>query len=120
MPSSIPDDTALCLYRIAQEALRNVIKHSGARHARVELSGSEDGVPCGSPMTGPGSTPASADGKGGLGLVSMRERLRLVGGEIVIDSRPSGGTRIDVRVPLVRPAGPGGRKMLRTGRASAV
>ena len=100
MPSSLPDDTALCLYRIAQEALRNVIKHSGARHARVDLGGDAGGVSLRIADDGAGFDPATGDGKGGLGLVSMRERLRLVGGAIAIDSRPSTGTRIDVHAPL--------------------
>jgi signal transduction histidine kinase len=98
--SSIPAEAALCLYRIAQEALRNVIKHSGARHARVELSGSPDGVSLRISDVGSGFDSAPAAGKGGLGLVSMRERLHLVGGEITVDSRPSGGARIEVRIPL--------------------
>jgi PAS domain S-box-containing protein len=105
MPPSIPNDTALCLYRIAQEALRNVTKHSGARHARVELRGSEDGVSLSVVDDGIGFDLQSRDGNEGLGLVSMRERLHLVGGAIVIDSRPSEGTRIDVRVPLSAPGG---------------
>jgi PAS domain S-box-containing protein len=100
MPPSIPDDTALCLYRIAQEALRNVVKHSGARHARVELRGSEDGVSLRVVDDGIGFDRSTRDGNEGLGFISMRERLHLVGGAIVIDSRPSEGTRIDVRVPL--------------------
>jgi PAS domain S-box-containing protein len=106
MPPSIPDDTVLCLYRIAQEALGNIIKHSGARHAHVELSGGADGVSLRITDDGAGFDLGSVDGNGGLGLVSMRERLRLVGGAIVIDSRPSAGTRIDVHVPLC-PAGQG-------------
>jgi PAS domain S-box-containing protein len=106
MPPSIPGDTVLCLYRIAQEGLGNVIKHSGARHVRVELSGGADEVTLRITDDGVGFDPGSVDGNGGLGLVSMRERLRLVGGTIVIDSRPSAGTRIDVHVP-VSPAGPG-------------
>ena len=124
MPASIPGDTALCLYRIAQEALRNVIKHSGARHARVELRGSPDAVWLRITDDGSGFDPASAAGKAGLGLVSMRERLRLVGGEITVDSRPSGGARIEVRTPLVtRPRPVRGRRpreALRTGNPSAV
>jgi signal transduction histidine kinase len=100
MPPSIPDDAALCLYRITQEALRNVIKHSGARHARVELNGGEDGVWLRIVDDGVGFDLQARDGKEGLGLVSMRERLHLVGGAIFIVSRPSGGTRIDVHVPL--------------------
>lgn len=100
VPEAIPEDMALCLYRIAQEALGNVLKHSAARHARVELSGSANAIGLQIVDDGVGFDPTLADGKGGLGLVSMRERLRPVSGEIVIDSRPSGGTRIEVRIPL--------------------
>jgi PAS domain S-box-containing protein len=100
VPSPVPAGTALCLYRIAQEALRNVIKHSGARHARVELRGGPDAVCLSVVDDGCGFDPDSPAGKGGLGLVSMRERLRLVGGAIAIDSRPAGGVRIEVRAPL--------------------
>jgi PAS domain S-box-containing protein len=100
VPRAIPEDTALCLYRIVQEALRNTIKHSGAQHAGVELSGSADAISLRVADDGTGFDLGPVDGKGGLGLVSMRERLHLVHGTITIDSRPSGGTRIDVRVPL--------------------
>ena len=100
VPPTIPDDTALCLYRIAQEALRNVVKHSGARRARVELGGDEGGVSLRIADEGSGFDGGTPRGKGGLGLVSMRERLLLIGGSITIDSRPSVGTRIDVHVPL--------------------
>ncbi len=100
VPTSIPGDTALCLYRIAQEALRNVIKHSGARHAQVELRGGPDAVTLCVSDDGSGFDTASVADKGGLGLVSMRERLRLVGGEISLESRPSRGTRVEVRTPL--------------------
>ena len=100
MPGRISEDAALCLYRIAQEALRNIIKHSGARRAAVELSGGADAVELRIADDGAGFDPRLADGKGGLGLVSMRERLRLVGGAIAIDSHPGAGTRVEVRVPL--------------------
>jgi signal transduction histidine kinase len=99
-PAAIPEDTALCLYRIVQEALRNTIKHSGARHAGVELSGSADAIALRIVDDGTGFEPGSVESQGGLGLLSMRERLYLVGGAITIDSRPSNGTRIDVSVPL--------------------
>ena len=107
VPDTLPNDTALCLYRIVQEALGNVLKHSGARHARVELTRSEDAVSLRIADDGVGFDPKSVDANGGLGLVSMRERLRLVGGQITIDSQPSAGTRIDVGVPSVhhRPDG---------------
>jgi PAS domain S-box-containing protein len=100
VPDATPEDTSLCLYRIVQEALRNVIKHSGAGHVEVELSRSADALCLRIVDDGAGFDPALVRGEGGLGLVSMRERLRLVGGTIAIDSRPSEGTRIAVRVPL--------------------
>jgi len=103
LPDALPEDTALCLYRIAQEALANVVKHSGARHARVELTRRAGTVFLRIADDGVGFDPKIVDANGGLGLVSMRERLRLVGGQITIDSRPSGGTRIAVSVPLCNP-----------------
>lgn len=99
-PATIPQDITLCIFRIAQESLRNVIKHSGARNARVllrktsqvlHLSISDSG--CGFETESPASTR-------GLGFISMRERLRLVGGDISIRSQPSRGTKIDVMVHL--------------------
>jgi signal transduction histidine kinase len=100
VPEAVPEDVVLCLYRIVQEALQNVIKHSGAHHAGVELSGSAGAIWLRIVDDGRGFDPRSVAGKGGLGLVGMRERLHLVGGEITIDSRPAEGTRIEVRVPL--------------------
>jgi signal transduction histidine kinase len=106
-PGVIPPAAALCLYRIAQEALQNVVKHSSSRHASVELSGTVDSIRLRVTDDGVGFVPDAAGCNGGLGLVSMRERLHLVGGELAIDSRPSGGTRIDVRVPVSVPGRPG-------------
>jgi signal transduction histidine kinase len=100
VPNKIPEDTALCLYRIVQEALQNVLKHSGAHQASVELRQNADALWLRIADDGDGFDPINVPGGGGLGLVSMRERLYLVGGQIAIDSQPSGGTRIDVRVPL--------------------
>jgi signal transduction histidine kinase len=105
VPPATPHDTTLCLYRIAQEALGNVVRHSGARHAGVELSGSVTEVFLRIVDDGVGFDLGSADARGGLGLVSMRERLHLVGGAITIDSQPSAGTCIDVRVPLSATSG---------------
>jgi PAS domain S-box-containing protein len=96
----IPKDVALCLFRIVQEALRNVVKHSGTVEARVELSGTNRGIDLCISDRGAGFSPESALAKGGLGLISMRERLRLVGGQLGVESEPSRGTRIRVRVPL--------------------
>jgi signal transduction histidine kinase len=100
VPAALPEDASLCLYRVVQEALRNVIKHSGARHAEVELSGRLDAIGVRIVDDGAGFDPGSVPGKGRLGLVSMRERLRLVRGTITIGARPSGGTRIEASVPL--------------------
>jgi signal transduction histidine kinase len=97
VPEAIPDATALCLYRVVQEALRNVVKHGGTRHAAVELCGSAVAIRLRVADDGVGFDPSVIHD--GLGLVSMRERLHLVGGAIAIDSRPSVGTRIDIRIP---------------------
>jgi PAS domain S-box-containing protein len=99
-PGVILRDTALCLYRIVQEALQNVVKHSGSRHAAVELWGTAGAICLRVVDDGIGFDPSAVSCHSGLGLVGMRERLHLIGGEIAIDSRASGGTRIEVRVPV--------------------
>ncbi len=104
MPAAISPDTAVCLYRIAQEGLRNAIKHSGAQQAEVALRGTADAISLRIIDHGRGFDPRRTQGKRGLGLVSMRERVRHLGGEIAIDSQPSGGTRLHVRVPLTETA----------------
>ena len=77
-----------------------MIKHSGARRAKVELQASIEAICLRIADNGAGFDPRLAARTGGLGLVSMRERLQLVGGTLSIDSRPSGGTRINARIPL--------------------
>ena len=98
----MPEDTALCLYRIAQEALNNAVRHSGRTAARVELAreGSElrlviadDGV---------GFDPETMCANGSLGLVSMGERARFVNGRLSVESHAGKGTRVEVRVPIKR------------------
>ena len=97
---ALPKNVALCLYRVVQEALRNVIKHSGAESARVELSGTAEELSLQISDSGTGFDPGSARTRGGLGLLSMRERLRLVSGTISFERLEPNGTRIHVRVPL--------------------
>jgi len=97
----IPKDVTLCLYRITQEALQNVVKHSQSMEAEVELSGHSAEIELCISDLGRGFDVESAKRAAGLGLVSMRERLRLVGGHLSIESAPSQGTRIRVRVPHV-------------------
>jgi PAS domain S-box-containing protein len=99
--SQIPKDVAMCLFRIVQEALRNVVKHSGTAEAKVELSGDGDKIDLCISDRGVGFDPNSEVGQAGLGLVSVRERVRLVGGHLSVESQPSHGSRIRVRVPLL-------------------
>jgi signal transduction histidine kinase len=100
VPGHIPKDVALCLFRIVQEALRNVVKHANSLEAKVELSAHGDELNLCISDFGAGFNPESVEAKGGLGLVSMRERLGLIGGQLAIESQPLDGTRIRVRVPL--------------------
>ena len=100
VPRAVPEDAALCLYRIAQEALHNVVKHSRGTAAGVELA-----MDCGELRLaivddGVGFDPETMHANGSLGLVSMAERARFVHGRLSIESHPGKGTRIDVRVPI--------------------
>jgi PAS domain S-box-containing protein len=96
----LPMEVNLCLFRIAQEALTNVVKHSGAKDARVELHHHDDQIDLCIADPGEGFDPTSATGRSGLGLISIRERLRLIGGHLSIESDKSHGTRIRARIPL--------------------
>lgn len=100
----IPKDVALCLFRVGQEALGNVVKHSRAKRAQVELSAANSEILLRIVDVGTGFDPALGNGSSGIGLVSMRERLRLVGGALSIRSAPAQGTEILAQVPLSVPA----------------
>jgi signal transduction histidine kinase len=100
MPTGVPAETTLCLFRVVQEALQNVAKHSGALSCEVTLGGSSEGIHLSIKDPGIGFDTTRLKLKPGLGFVSMRERLRLVGGEVTVESKPSEGTRLDVRVPI--------------------
>jgi signal transduction histidine kinase len=100
VPPGIPKELALCLYRIAQEGLRNVAKHSGAKEARVSLTATDEGILLSIEDAGVGFSPAHVHGRGGLGLASMEERARLIGGDLSIHSQPGKGTLIEVWAPL--------------------
>ena len=99
VPADIPRDVALCLYRILQEALRNVLRHSGATTARVELTGTGEALQLVVSDSGRGFDPSAAKSASGLGLLGMRERASLLGGEVAVQSRPGGGTRVVVTIP---------------------
>ena len=98
----LPDDIALCMYRIAQEAMQNAIKHSGARNIRVQLKGEKDAIALNVTDDGAGFDVDAAAGKG-LGLVSMHERAESVGGTLRVVSRKGAGTRLQVTVPFRTP-----------------
>jgi two-component system CheB/CheR fusion protein len=100
VPEQIPEAVALCLYRIAQESLRNAVKHSRASIASVALSGKDAELILTISDPGQGFDQHEAKAKGGLGLVSMEERVRLVNGTLSIKTRPGNGTHVMVQVPL--------------------
>ena len=99
VPPSLPSEVALCLFRVAEESLTNIAKHSKARSAQVHVTGATDGIRLTVEDTGTGFDVKSPESKAGLGFVSMRERLRVLHGTIHVDSIPSRGTRIDAWVP---------------------
>jgi signal transduction histidine kinase len=96
---AVGKDATLCLYRVAQEALNNVARHARARTASVTLRQVEGGLLLAVRDDGVGFDPKDAATRGSLGLVSMRERLRLVDGTLDIDSAPGQGTAIVAWVP---------------------
>jgi signal transduction histidine kinase len=99
-PTLLPEDVSLCLYRVAQESLRNIAKHAKAENVRVVLSGRRNGITLRIEDTGDGFDLNEVKGKGGLGLISMEERVRLVRGKFTIKSEPGKGTIVEVFVPL--------------------
>jgi signal transduction histidine kinase len=85
---------------VAQESLRNIAKHAQASNVRVILSGRKNGIRLRIEDTGDGFDLKEVKGKGGLGLISMEERVRLVSGKFTIQSQPGKGTIVEVFVPL--------------------
>jgi PAS domain S-box-containing protein len=100
LPVPLSPDISLCFFRVLQEALHNSAKHSGIRHFEVELWGTPDEIYLTVRDSGVGFDIDAAKASRGLGLISMAERMRLVGGELSINSRPMRGTTIHARVPL--------------------
>jgi two-component system sensor histidine kinase UhpB len=97
--TGVAPDAALCLFRVAQEALRNVVKHAGVSKASVELQRSEGWLKLQVSDSGVGMESGAAAAKAGLGLLSIRERARLVGGKAEIRSVPGKGTCVSVEIP---------------------
>ena len=98
--SKISKDVTLCVFRIAQEALRNCVKHSGAGSACLTLEKTRRDILLEVSDFGQGFDTNLAAVRNGLGFTSMHERVRIVGGKISIQSEPGQGTRIEVSIPL--------------------
>ena len=99
VPADLSKDAALCLFRVAQEALGNVIRHAGARAASVSLQVRDDGLRLAIRDDGVGFDPSSPGPRKTLGLASMRERVRLLRGTLDVDAAPGRGTSITVWLP---------------------
>jgi PAS domain S-box-containing protein len=102
VPPVIDSGTSLSLFRIAQEGLHNVAKHARAQKAKVELFGTGDTVVLRVSDNGIGFDPDAPQHKTGLGMISMEERIRAVGGALSVCSKPSLGTEIEATVPISR------------------
>ena len=99
-----PRPVALCLYRIAQEALRNVARHAGASAIEVGLRFVDGGLELSVRDNGVGFDPARKQARPSLGHASMRQRTSLVGGELRLDSKPGHGTTVQAWAPLNKEA----------------
>ena len=104
IPRSLPPDISLCLYRIAQEALQNFVKHGGVPRAEVSLLRQSNALNLTVKDYGAGFDLHDAMRGPGLGLTTMKERLKVLGGQLSIDSQPGRGTTVHAIAPLRPPA----------------
>jgi PAS domain S-box-containing protein len=100
IPGPIPQDISLCIYRVIQEGLRNVAKHSKAEEAHISLAGEPAGLRLTVRDAGTGFDMNEVRHKAGLGFTGMRERVRLIHGSMSINSEPGKGTVVEVFVPF--------------------
>jgi two-component system sensor histidine kinase UhpB len=98
VPRTLPEGVAVCLYRVCQESLRNVSKHSKADEAKVLLEADENGLTLVVSDSGVGFDPETTTSR--MGLLGMRERARLAGGTFEVRSQPGAGTEIAAFVPI--------------------
>ena len=103
IPAKLENDIALTFLRVVQESLHNIAKHSGANNVQVEVAGVSGELTLIVRDNGAGFDLQESKAAAGLGLISMRERIHLIGGEFAIDSTPGAGTRIWARTPLLAP-----------------
>jgi signal transduction histidine kinase len=100
VPPGVAEDVALCLFRVVQEGLRNIKRHSGTHKGEVRVEGSGEKLHLSIIDRGWGFNMNECSPRAGIGIRSMQERLRSLGGQFEITSRPTEGTRIDAWVPL--------------------
>jgi len=100
IPHTLSKEVSLCLFRVLQEGLQNAVKHSGVRSFTVDLQGTEESIELTVTDFGNGFDEQEAFTRHGLGLISMRERLQMVHGELSVESKPGAGTTLRARVPL--------------------
>jgi signal transduction histidine kinase len=97
--ADVSDDVARCLYRVAQEGLRNIVKHAHATRAQLSLARRDGQVVMRIHDDGRGFEPGAAAERRGLGLVSMGERVRMLGGQLEVQASPNAGTILVVTLP---------------------
>lgn len=97
---SVGEPVATALYRVAQESLRNVLRHSRVRSADLRLRSDADGITLEVEDGGVGFDPSASSSKAGLGLTSLSERMKLVQGRVMVRSAPGGGTRVTAWAPV--------------------
>ncbi len=100
IPAKLDNDIALTFFRVVQESLHNIARHSGANDVHVDMTAASGELTLSVRDNGAGFDVRESKAAAGLGLVSMRERVHLIGGEFTIDSAPGAGTRISARTPL--------------------
>lgn len=101
IPEELSEEVSLCLFRVLQEAVHNAVKYSGVDKFEVSLAGVSNAIELRVHDSGAGFDVKVTNNGHGLGLTSMRERLKLVSGELRIESEPGHGTTVLARVPLV-------------------
>jgi PAS domain S-box-containing protein len=104
IPKTLPKEVSLCLFRVLQEALQNSAKHSGSSHVRVTMENTQKELRLTVEDSGKGFDPEMAMKGTGVGLTNMKERMKLVRGELSIESQPGKGTVIRATAPLDRAA----------------
>jgi PAS domain S-box-containing protein len=100
VPNWVNSETMLCLFRIVQESLRNVIKHSGASRVEVRLKGNGDAISLTISDNGIGFEASKCYPSHGIGIQSMRERARMLAGTFEVRSEPMQGAQVVVTIPL--------------------